>query len=175
MQGCLEPISQPLGTIRVNIHCISLFLSINILNSCATQGWVKGWDAMKPLYWRFVNCKDPGWPCLTPVANPDQYFRYTASFICHNNFAYNCNSCIAFHLSIILVTYKFTGMIAPFDRVKNLFNLKNIMTKIINLSWNPYFKLLYTGLFISVYIKIAILNFYVKTSKSYLNPYSAKR
>ena len=33
------------------------------------------------------------------MANPDQYFRYTASFICHN-FAYNCNSCIAFHLSI---------------------------------------------------------------------------
>ena len=36
------------------------------------------------------------------VANPDQYFMYTASFICHN-FAYNCNNCFAFHLSIILI------------------------------------------------------------------------
>ena len=58
--------------------------------------------------------------CIQSVANPDQYFRYTASFICHN-FAYNCNGCIAFHLSIILITTKFTGMIAPFDRIKNLF------------------------------------------------------
>ena len=49
---------------------------------------------------------------------------------------------VAFNLSIILVT-RFTGMIALFDRTKNLFNLKNIMTKIIYLSWNPYFKLLY--------------------------------
>ena len=43
--------------------------------------------------------------CITlmAVANPDQYFRYIASFICHN-FAYICNSCIAFHLSITLDT-----------------------------------------------------------------------
>ena len=36
-------------------------------------------------------------------------------------------------------------MIAPFDRIKNLFNLKNIMAKIIHLSWYPYFKLLYVA------------------------------
>ena len=77
------------------------------------------------------------------VANPDHYFRYTASFICLN-FAYNCNSCIAFHLSIILVTYQiyWNGSFIRQDK-KNLFNLKNIMTKIIYLSWNPHFKLLY--------------------------------
>ena len=81
---------------------------------------------------------------LYPVANPDQYFRCTASFVCHN-FANNCNSCIAFHLSIILDTVltKFTGMTASFERTKNLFNLKNIMTKKMYLSWYPYFILLY--------------------------------
>ena len=34
----------------------------NILNSCPTQGWIEGWDAMNSLYWRSVNNKDT---CLT--------------------------------------------------------------------------------------------------------------
>ena len=41
--------------------------------------------------WR-INC-DIGE--TTAVANPDEYFRYTASFICHN-VAHNCNSCMSF-------------------------------------------------------------------------------
>ena len=35
-----------------------------ILNSCPTQGRVKGWDAMKPLYYRSVSSKGAGRPRL---------------------------------------------------------------------------------------------------------------
>ena len=34
----------------------------NILNSCPTQGRVEGWVAMKPFYWRSVNCMDADRP-----------------------------------------------------------------------------------------------------------------
>ena len=38
--------------------------NINILNSCPTQGRVKGWDTMKPRYYRSVSSKDAGRPRL---------------------------------------------------------------------------------------------------------------
>ena len=41
------------------------FFTINILNSCPTQGRVEGWDAMKPRYCRSVNSKGVGRPRLT--------------------------------------------------------------------------------------------------------------
>ena len=92
------------------------------------------------IFRQFSQGKQGFWFTNAAVTNPDQYFRYTASFICHN-FAYNCNSCIAFHLSTIYLLTKFTGMTAPFGRTI-CFNLKNIMIKISYLSWNPHFKLL---------------------------------
>ena len=51
---------------------------------------------------------------------------------------------VAFHLKVILVTYEiyWNDSSIRHDK-KNLFHLKNNMTKIIYLSWNPYFKLLY--------------------------------
>ena len=40
-------------------------ISLNILNSCPTQGRVEGWDAMKPLHYRSVSSKGAGQPRLT--------------------------------------------------------------------------------------------------------------
>ena len=39
-------------------------IKLNILNSCPTQGWVEGWDAMKPQYYRSVSSKGAGRPRL---------------------------------------------------------------------------------------------------------------
>ena len=38
---------------------------MNILNSCPTQGWVEGWDVVKPQYSRSVSSKGAGRPRLT--------------------------------------------------------------------------------------------------------------
>ena len=46
------------------------------------------------------------------VANPDEYFRYTASFILHN-FSYNCSSCILF-----IDNFSYLPNLLEFDRTK---------------------------------------------------------
>ena len=63
-------------------------------------------------------------PSKQAVANPDEYFRYTTSFILHN-FAYNCNSSISFIDN--LVTYQIYWNDSS---IRQLFNLKNVMSKI---------------------------------------------
>ena len=68
------------------------------------MGPIAAAGAVGPLNWPREGTKNIK-GVFSSVANPDQYFRYTASFKCHN-FAYNCNSCTEFHSSIILDTYQ---------------------------------------------------------------------
>ena len=53
-----------------NIRTILLFINscklfFNLLNSCPTQGLVRGWNVMNSLHWRSVNSKDVGPLCLS--------------------------------------------------------------------------------------------------------------
>ena len=52
-----------------------IYININILNSCPTQGRVEGWDVMKPLYYRSVSSKGAGRPRLSTITRADEMKR----------------------------------------------------------------------------------------------------
>ena len=53
---------------------------IKILNSYSTYGQVDGWDALKPLYWRFMNSKDTGRPRLSHH-HEDKWNQWNAEMV----------------------------------------------------------------------------------------------
>ena len=48
------------------------FLSNQVLNLCATQGRIEGWDVMKTLYWRSVNERMPADHAWSTIIGTDE-------------------------------------------------------------------------------------------------------